>query len=94
VTLAEGFGRVSWDQSWCEPARRVIILAAVAVLGVVFLIGLRMLLQAPWHTVEVDAGGDIRTGGWFKVKLRKPPPGSAPVPIEPGGNVRRLRRSA
>jgi hypothetical protein len=72
----------------------VAILAVVAILGVVLLVGLRMVLRAPWHTVEVDAGGDVRTGGWFKVKLRKPPPGSAPVAIEPGGNVRRLRRSA
>lgn len=70
------------------------ILAVALVLGVVFLVGLRMVLHAPWHTVEVDAGGDVRTGGWFKVKLRKPPPGSTPANIEPGGKVRRLRRSA
>jgi hypothetical protein len=54
----------------------ITILIMVAVLGVVFLVGLRMVLHAPCQTVEVDAGGDVRTGGWFKVKLRKPLPAS------------------
>jgi hypothetical protein len=73
----------------------VTVLAAVVVLGVVFLVGLWMVLHAPWQTVEVDAGGDIRSGGgWFKVKLRKPASGNAPVPVEPRRNVRQPLRGA
>ncbi len=59
------------------------ILAIVAVLGVVFLVSLWMLLHARWETVEVDAGGDVRTGAWVKIKLRRPTGASRDVPRLP-----------